>query len=52
MSKAINSLSSRLVKKEEMVPAASTTKKCSYCCSEIPLEAVRCAHCTSMLEES
>ena len=50
--KAINSLSSRLVKKEEMAPAASTTKKCPYCCSEIPLEAVRCAHCTSMLEES
>ncbi len=50
--KAINSLSSRLVKKEEMAPAAPTTKKCPYCCSEIPLEAVRCAHCTSILEES
>ncbi len=50
--KAINSLSSRLVKKEEMAPAASTTKKCPYCCSEIPLKAVRCAHCTSILEES
>ena len=50
--KAMNSLSSRLVKKEEMAPAAPTTKKCPYCCSEIPLEAVRCAHCTSILEES
>lgn len=30
-------------------PAAPTTKKCPYCCSEIPLEATRCAHCTSEL---
>ena len=39
-------------KKEEPAPeAAPTTKKCPYCLSEIPLEATRCAHCTSMLEE-
>ena len=50
--KAINSLSSRLVKKEEMAPAEKKKKKCPYCCSEIPLKAVRCAHCTSILEES
>lgn len=30
--------------------AAPTTKKCPFCCSEIPLEATRCAHCTSNLE--
>ena len=30
---------------------APTTKKCKYCCSEIPLEATRCPHCTSILEE-
>jgi large conductance mechanosensitive channel len=27
-------------------PADPTTKKCSECLSEIPLEARRCAHCT------
>jgi len=28
-------------------PAAPTTKKCPYCLSEIPIEATKCAHCTS-----
>jgi large conductance mechanosensitive channel len=27
------------------VPADPTTKKCPECLSEIPIEAVRCAHC-------
>ena len=49
--KAINSLSSRLMKKEEKKPEVPATKKCPYCCSEIALEAVRCPHCTSVLEE-
>jgi large conductance mechanosensitive channel len=32
-------------------PAAEvTTKTCPQCLSAIPLKAVRCAHCTSMLE--
>ena len=35
----------------EAAPAAPTTKKCPYCLSEIPLEATRCAHCTSLLEQ-
>ena len=30
--------------------AAPTTKSCPYCCTEIPLEAVRCPHCTSELK--
>lgn len=30
---------------------APTTKKCPYCKSDIPLEATRCAHCTSDLTE-
>ena len=30
---------------------APTTKKCPFCCSEIPIEATRCAHCTSELPE-
>ena len=38
-------------KKEEEAPAEEpTTKKCPYCCSEIPIEATRCGHCTSMIE--
>ena len=47
--KAVNKLMA-LGKKPE-APAAPTTKKCPYCCSEIPIEATRCPHCTSVLEE-
>lgn len=28
-----------------------TTKNCPYCLTEIPLEATRCPHCTSSLED-
>ncbi|MGD0806442.1 MAG: large conductance mechanosensitive channel protein MscL [Anaerolineales bacterium] len=31
-------------------PAASTTKECPYCLSKIPINAVRCAYCTSELK--
>ena len=31
------------------VPAAPTTKKCPYCCSEISIDATKCPHCTSDL---
>ena len=48
--KALNKLLS-LGRKPE-APAAPTTKKCPYCLSEIPLEATRCPHCTSQLEET
>ncbi len=37
-------------KKEEEKPEP-TTKKCPFCKTEIDLEAVRCPHCTSKLEE-
>ena len=37
-----------LGKKTAPAPAP-TTKKCPYCCSEIPLAAVKCAHCASDL---
>lgn len=47
--KAINKLMSLGKKKEE--PAVPTTKLCPYCKSEIPIDAARCAHCTSILEE-
>ena len=30
-------------------PAAPTTKRCPFCCSEIPIAAVKCAHCASDL---
>ena len=36
-------------KKEE--EAAPNTKPCPFCCTEIPLAAVRCPHCTSTLDE-
>lgn len=37
-------------KKEEEAPAAApTTKKCDKCLSEIPIEATRCAFCTTDL---
>lgn len=49
--KGINAVGDRVKKTEEEAPAKPTTKKCPYCLSEIPLEASRCPHCTSHLEE-
>lgn len=40
--KPINLLMSKVNRE---VPKDPTTKKCSECCSDIPLEARRCAHC-------
>jgi large conductance mechanosensitive channel len=40
----------RARRKEEPAPAASTTKKCPECLSDIPIEAKRCAFCTTKLE--
>lgn len=45
--KAINKVSDMTSKEEE---AAPETKTCPYCLSEVPLEAKKCAHCTSDLE--
>ena len=36
-------------KVEESAPA--TTKNCPFCCTEIPIDAVKCPHCTSDLPE-
>lgn len=47
--KGINKLMTIGQKKE--APAAPTTKICPFCKSEIPIEATRCAHCTSELPE-
>ena len=40
-----------LKKKEEEAEAAPTTKVCPFCKSEIAIDATRCPHCTSVLEE-
>ena len=44
--KAINKVSEKLVKKEEVVETP-TTKIGPYCKSEINIEATKCPHCTS-----
>ena len=36
---------------KEEAPKAPTTKVCPYCKSEIAIEATRCPHCTSELEQ-
>lgn len=46
--KGINRLNRRRKPEEPPVP---TTKTCPYCCSEISINAVRCPHCTSVLNE-
>ena len=48
--KGINKIMALGQKKQE--PAAPSTKKCPYCLSEIPIQATRCPHCTSVLEET
>ena len=40
----------RLKSKTEVLPVAPTTKECPYCLSVIPINATRCAHCTSQLK--
>lgn len=45
--KGINSIMSLGEGKKET--PKPTTKKCPYCLSEIPIEATKCAHCTSDL---
>lgn len=42
----INKLISKTRKEKPLDP---TTKKCPECLSEVPLEAKKCAHCTSIL---
>lgn len=49
--KALNGLNDKFMKNEEE-PKAPTTKTCPYCRSEIAIEATRCPHCTSQLEEN
>lgn len=53
MVKVMNGAASKFAKEEEKVEEekAPTTKVCPYCMSEIAIEASRCPHCTSVLEE-
>ena len=51
--KVINKITEKLSRKPEVQEeAAPTTKKCPYCMSEIDIQATRCPHCTSVLEET
>ena len=43
-----NRLKTKFDKAEAAAPA---TKTCPFCCSDIPLKAVKCAHCASDLEK-
>lgn len=47
--KGVNALAGIGKKKEEAAPP--TTKTCPYCKSTIALDATRCPHCTSNLED-
>ncbi len=50
--KFINKIHDKLTpKKKEAAPAPPTTKKCPFCKSEIAIDAIRCPHCTSNLED-
>ncbi|MCD7836434.1 MAG: large conductance mechanosensitive channel protein MscL [Lachnospiraceae bacterium] len=48
--KVINTLSDKLGKKEPEIKAP-TVKKCPFCRSDIDIEATRCPHCTSQLQQ-
>lgn len=39
------------LRRKNETPAEPTTKKCPFCQSEIAIEATRCPHCTSKLNE-
>jgi len=39
----------RLHREEEALPEEPTTKACTYCFTDIPIEAKRCPNCTSEL---
>lgn len=51
MIKAMNKLMTIGRKKEEEKAEEPTTKTCPYCKSEIAIDATRCPHCTSELED-
>jgi large conductance mechanosensitive channel len=42
----------RMTREPEAAPVAPSTKTCQHCLSTIPLQATRCAHCTSDLRQA
>ena len=42
----------RMKREQEASPAAPDTKECPYCFTAIPIQASRCPHCTSQLQEA
>lgn len=48
--RGMNALNDKFSKKP--APMAPTTRKCPFCKSEIAIDATRCPHCTSQLEEN
>lgn len=48
--KSVNGLMKLAERKKKQEDAVLTTKICPYCKSEIPLDATKCAHCTSDVE--
>ena len=47
--RTINKTTEKMKPKKDEAP---TTKKCPFCKSDIHLEATRCPHCTSVIEEA
>jgi large conductance mechanosensitive channel len=43
-------LNALIARSRKQPPADPTTRKCPECLSEIPLEAKRCSHCTSVVQ--
>ena len=52
MIKAINELQAKMDRKEQAEEAAKapSTKICPFCCSEIPVKAIKCPDCTADLD--
>lgn len=42
---------SKLIHEKPEEPEPETEKTCPFCCTEIPIDAVKCPHCTSDLPE-
>lgn len=49
--RTMNKMAEKMAPKKEEAPAAPTTKKCTFCKTEIAIDATRCPHCTSVLED-
>lgn len=50
--KVMNTAAAKFVQKEEDKEEEDDTKNCPFCKSQIVADAVRCPHCTSILDES